>query len=654
MTRADLHRRARAAGIDVHWRDAQGTPMTLRDDTIMALLEVLSVDESAPAAGLEIVRAGSPLAAADHTDAWHEEATGKPCPLRSSTGGRVLAPSRPGYYVQHRKGDSDHTIAVVPDRCFNANDWLGEGDAHRWGVAAQVYGLRREGDGRLGDSAAVAQLGERVSDAGGDAVALSPLHATAPADRDFSPYSPSHRAWLDTLQCAPAQIVGESAFHDALDHSGQTEAWWRAERRLLVEWPEQDAMRHAAWRSLAERWGRTEAAQRALDAFCVAGGASLQRHALFAARQRVAVEHGEGSDWRRWNAAWHDMRHPDVAAFAQRHAQDIRLECFKQWVAAECWKTTQQQLRNQGQRTGLIWDLATGFVPGGSEAWQQRALVMDGVHIGAPPDAFNLDGQDWGLAAYSPAALQRHGYAPIRELLARMMSRGGGLRIDHILGWSRLWLIPRGGSAKDGGYVRYPLRDLLSLLALESWRHRCLVIGEDLGTVPPGLRRTLAEHGVMGIDVLQFTRDPRGRFLDPSRWRADAVAMSSTHDLPPLNGWRAGSDIDASANVHGWSEDARAVARARRLSDVAQLDRMLERFSARTPRQAALEAVAESPAPLALFPLEDLIGEQRQPNLPGTTSSQHPNWRRRLSWRRPSLLSAMRLIDRHRKVHAHA
>jgi 4-alpha-glucanotransferase len=654
MTPPTLQQRARMAGIEVDWTDAQGTAHTLSKETQQALLDVLAAHASDRPSHFDVVPAGAPLTIQDGGHALYHQETRDECPLALDAHGRALAPATPGYYTRRASGQEDAVLAVVPRRCISVEAVARPSQARCWGLAAQVYGLRRAGDGGLGDSLAIAELGEAVANAGGDAVGLSPLHAGGPADRDFSPYSPSHRAWLDTLQIAPAQVVGEEALRDALADSGYAQAWSRAEHQRLVDWPAQELMRRAVWKSLAHRWGSTTQARRLLDEFKQQGGPSLRLHAIFSARQRLACAQGQGPDWRRWEAAWRDANHPVVDEFATRHAAEVDEEYFAQWLATACWNATRQTLRNQGQGIGLVWDLATGFTPGGSEAWQQRHMVMQDVSIGAPPDGFNPHGQAWGLAAYAPNALRHHGYRPMRELLARMMARGGGLRIDHMLGWSRLWLVPQGMPPNQGGYVRYPLQDLLGLLALESMRHRCLVIGEDLGTVPSDLRSILAERGVLGIDVLQFARDQQGRFVDPSQWRRDAVAMSSTHDLPSLEGWRAANDITTLARVQHWSADTRDDALARRADDIAQLDRLLERFAAPTPRQAALRAVAESPSPLALFPLEDVLGAPQQPNLPGTRHDQHPNWRRRLLWRRPRLASALRLIARGRQADAHA
>jgi len=200
------------------------------------------------------------------------------------------------------------------------------------------------------------------------------------------------------------------------------------------------------------------------------------------------------------------------AAFAARDAgdDDVAFQLFAQWLAARSWSNVQQCARDGGMRIGLISDLAVGFDPHGAEAAAWPDAVLPGLVLGAPPDAFNADGQAWGISSYSPTALKATGFAPFIGLLRAVMHGRGGVRIDHILGLLRLWVLPAGGSAGDGVYLRYPFDDLLRLLALESWRNRCIVIGEDLGVVPDGLRERLAARGVLGIDVLMFTAMPMG------------------------------------------------------------------------------------------------------------------------------------------------
>ncbi|KOQ35963.1 4-alpha-glucanotransferase, partial [Achromobacter xylosoxidans] len=287
-------------------------------------------------------------------------------------------------------------------------------------------------------------------------------------------------------------------------------------------------------------------------------------------------------------------------------------------------------------------DLAIGASPAGSHAWSHQADLMRRAGVGAPPDIHNPLGQAWGLTALSPQALRESGYAAFIALLRAGLAQAGGLRIDHILGMARLWLIPDGAAAADGAYLRYPLRTLLRLTALEAWRHRALMIGENLGTVPEGFDDALREHGLLGMDVLWFMREASAApspaaFTAPGAWPAQAAAMTTTHDLPTLAGWWRGRDIDwrASLDLLGPQESA-ADLRAARAADRESLWQAVRAHAHQPPEPAPeqvpaatlLAYVAAAPCPLALVPLEDATGMVDQPNLPGA-DSRHPNWRQR-------------------------
>jgi 4-alpha-glucanotransferase len=273
--------------------------------------------------------------------------------------------------------------------------------------------------------------------------------------------------------------------------------------------------------------------------------------------------------------------------------------------------------------------------------------MLQRVSVGAPPDLFNQAGQAWGLTTFSPRAMRTEGFSAFIDMLRAAFAHAGGIRIDHILGLRRLWLVPEGESARNGAYLRYPLEDLLRLIALESWRHRAIVIGEDLGTVPPGFRERLDEHGIAGIRVLWFERAVDGNdFKPPQEWDRNAVGTTTTHDLPTVAGWWRGSDIawrnrigQTSARPDG--QDPEQAAQEERTSDRAALWRAFQQagvaapdVSAPPPDSApvdeALAFVAATPGPLVTFPLEDLLALDEQPNLPGSID-EHPNWRRRLS-----------------------
>ena len=624
MTDSPLHVLATAAGLLRDWTDAQGRRRQLGDAKLLRLLTALGLpadtttqrarslnalrDEQRRPPAMWVVDAGratalphglrtDKLALLDSTGGAHEVALDGAC---------WTPPAQPGYYTL-QSGERQLAVAVAPPRCFTLADALGS-DPRAWGLAAQTYALRRKGDGGVGDSGAAAQLAARIARQGGDALALSPLHALAPGVS--SPYFPSHRGFLNWMLADPAQVLGTDVVHQAIAAAGLADAWQAAETAALIDWPAVSAMRHTLWQGLyAGLPGLPTALQDDLHDFVQRGGETLQMHARFTAQQAAALG---------------GPCNADAAAF----------ERFAQWIAHRAWHQTAQGARDDGLGLRLIVDLAVGFDPAGSEAAANRDAVLHGLSLGAPPDAFNADGQDWGITSYAPRALRRHGYAPFIAALRANMRLGGGLRIDHILGLSRLWVVPHGSGANDGGYLACPLRDLLRLLALESWRHRCIVIGEDLGTVPDDLRATLAARGVLGIDVLLFNRDADGAFLPPQGWRSSAVAMTTTHDLPPLAGWRKGGDLAWRARIERRSDEAIASARLERVRDVHALDAAVGEVmdAPTTPAGVdwpALRFAAASAAPLLLLPVEDALGLREQPNLPGTTD-EHPNWRRRL------------------------
>jgi 4-alpha-glucanotransferase len=325
----------------------------------------------------------------------------------------------------------------------------------------------------------------------------------------------------------------------------------------------------------------------------------------------------------------------EMAAFLAAEGSTVRFHQFLQWLAARSFAAAQAAAVDAGMRIGLISDLAIGMDRAGSHAWSRQSDLLLGLGIGAPPDEFNTQGQDWGLSGFSPQALVSTGFEPFLSTVRAAMRHAGGVRIDHIMGLQRLWLVPEGAPSAEGAYLNYPLDDLLRLLALESHRHNAVVIGEDLGTVPRGFRRRLTEAGIAGMDVMWFERN-RGGFRTPARWRKDAVSMTTTHDLPTVAGWWRGADIEMRGEL-GLSSEGEAEGRhvdRRRLWKAFAATGMAEgpAPAANDPApavDAALSYVASSPAPLMLAPLEDLLGLAEQPNLPGTID-QHPNWRRRL------------------------
>jgi len=610
---ASLHALAAAAGLCREWTDVAGRPQVVADATLRAVLDALDLPAATPAQRRESLRrieavqarpplltarAGARIAAGGDAgprqwvadDGRHEDA-------RIDARGCVRVPLAPGYWTLH--GGAPCRVAVAPDRCFGVEDAVA--DARAWGVALQVYSARAPGDGGIGDTAACADWLRRVAAAGGDALALSPVHAALEGAGYYSPYAPSDRRCLDPLHASSAQVFGDVAAQ-VLDGDPQLRGRLHAlEAADSIDW---SAARPAKWAWLRQLHGRGLVLRADLQA----------DFAAFAAAPPAEV------------AAY-------VAFAAGNDAEVAQLHLFGQWLARRAWARCQDQARAAGLGIGLVADLAVGFDPSGAEAAASPAAVLRGLELGAPPDAFNADGQAWGISGYAPTGLRQSGFAPFIELLRAVMRDRGGVRIDHILGLQRLWVVPRGASARDGVYLSCELDALLDLLALESWRHRCVVVGEDLGVVPPGIRAKLARRGVLGIDVLPFTRDRRGAFMPPRRWRRHAVATTTTHDLPSSAGWAEGRDIAWRLGLQDAPPGAlQATPQWReRQADAARLRRAFrgEGIDSGDLRMDALRFTARSPAVLALLPAEDALGLREQPNLPGTTDS-HPNWRRRL------------------------
>ncbi|MDB5730040.1 MAG: malQ, partial [Noviherbaspirillum sp.] len=458
----------------------------------------------------------------------------------------------------------------------------------------------------------------------------------------FSPYGPSSRLFLNALHIDPAAVLGEAVLASAIAALDVGERLQQLERQELIDWPAAATLRLTLLRSLYRQFKDSGADHAEFQEFRARGGEALADHARFEALHQTL-----GGDWRQWPEAYRDPRSLAVDAFAMEHADEVSFHAFLQWQAARGLDAAQQEARKAGMPIGLIADLAVGAETGGSQAWSRQDEMLRGLSIGAPPDQLNARGQSWGLGAFSPRAMRQKGFRAYIEMLRAAFAHAGGVRIDHVLGLGRMWMVPEGAGADKGAYLRYPIDDLLRLIALESWRHRAIVIGEDLGTVPEGFGERLAQAGVLGIRVLFFQRAPKSAsektsaFLPPREWSAHAIATTTTHDLPTLAGWWEGRDIDWRAKLDLMEEGAtEAGEREARAADRAALWKafteagcasgsMPPASAEAAPAREAIAFLAAAPAPLAVLPIEDALGLTEQWNVPGTIDS-HPNWRRRL------------------------
>jgi (1->4)-alpha-D-glucan 1-alpha-D-glucosylmutase len=536
-------------------------------------------------------------------------------------------------------------LAVCPPRCA-----MLDGSARAYGPAIQLYALRSARNWGIGDFTDLSALASICARHGADFIGVNPLHELF-LDRpaQASPYSPSSRLALNPMyldveaiddygECddarrrvaAPPFQARLAALRDAdlVDYEGVAGAKWP----VLVALFDHFSRRHltdASARGLEFRRFSESERERVFDA------------ALFDALQaHCRAANGSAWGWPAWPEAYRDPTSDAVSEFARTHGGDVDFYLYLQWQADLQLRRAAQTAHDAGMRVGVYRDLAVGANPGGAETWAEQSVSAAAVHVGAPPDAFNPGGQDWGLPPWIPQRLAGTGYAPWIALLRANMRHAGALRIDHVMGLSRLFWIPQGMKPSQGAYVAYPLADLLALLALESVRNACLVVGEDLGTVADDLRQMLADAGVYSYRVLYFERDATGGFLPPDRYPAQALVTISTQDLPTLHGFWQGSDI-AARDALGLFPDpeARDTQYAARDADRAGLRDALAREGLPSPAGALgaddVAAIhtyaARTPCALMTLQLEDVFGQAPQANLPGTTDDQYPNWRRKVA-----------------------
>ncbi|HSP56740.1 MAG TPA: 4-alpha-glucanotransferase [Halomonas sp.] len=682
----DLTLLAETVGLILEWENSDGEPCRLSTDIQRTMLGLLGFPADDEATLHESLDRAQRLRQPQEPAQWPPLITAEadaPVSLPSS-----VAPGTP-YHLQMEHGGAgegqvdEHgclpavaqagyhrlaicgvelTLAVAPRQCFSVADAAADPAPRFWGLTTQLYALRRDGDGGIGDLQALKTLARHVARRGGQAIAISPTHAMFSAwPERFSPYAPSSRLVRNALYAAPELLFGEAPVKDAIRRCGLEVALQRLETEDLIDWP--TAGRHKlTWlRALFDEFVArddepTQALTRQWAQFRLQGGQHLEDHCRFEALQSSRPHVG----WHDWPEALRRPDSPEVAHFAADNAHEVDFHAFLQWLVAEGLSGAQSAAREAGMSIGLIADLAVGADGAGSQTWSRPEEMLQGVSIGAPPDTFNVYGQDWGLAAFSPHGLIHSGFRSFIDMLRVGFSHAGGLRIDHALGLLRLWLVPHGAPPTQGAYLRFPFKDMLRLIALESWRHRGIVIGEDLGTVASGFREALASRGMLGMQVLWFEQDEQGDFQGAAAWTDDAMATSSTHDLPTIAGWWAGRDIEwrSRLGLLAVDQSAETEAQARRVARASLSATIGLTHPQRGP--ATLEAadfpisrvldacvrhLGRTPAPLLLLPVEDALGLEEQANLPATLD-EHPNWRRRWSASTEELLDSPEVAER--------
>jgi 4-alpha-glucanotransferase len=519
-------------------------------------------------------------------------------------------------------GHAGIDVVVAPPRAY-----LPAGD-RMWGLAVQLYTLRSQRNWGIGDFGDLERVCKIAGDAGASLVGINPLHASHRSDPEAaSPYAPTSRRFLNWL-AIDIEALPEAADPDVQHYLASVSDDLRALRmKSFVDYTGVAMVKAPALKLCyaALSGARTEA----FGTYVTAGGEELRR---FAIHEVLVARYGRNAA--NWPAALRAGDGDAMAGFAREEPRAIEFSMYLQWCASEQLDRVATAAREHG--VSLYRDLAVGVESGGAEAWGGTDYVMT-ASVGAPPDLLNTVGQDWGLPPLSPVTLERDAYATFAGLLADNMRDAGALRIDHAMSLMRLFWIPRGGRPTEGAYINYPFDDLLAIVARESARAHCMVIGEDLGTVPSGFRDKMAANNILSYRILLFERDGNGAFLPPEAYPELALAATGTHDLPPLAGWLEGDDIGLHERLRLIDGETARQTREAREAGVAQLRAALVASGDLRELEPDTDAMvlgayrylARSPARIVMLQIEDAIGERTPVNIPGT-NLEYPNWRRKL------------------------
>ncbi len=632
MSEGALHALAEAKGILPVFHDLGGTAHWTNDDTRRAMLRAIGVE------------AGTDADAQAALEAHHAEQAGRIVPSEYvvTAGKAALIPvTRPcdwavfdeagqqvaagfaehhvalpalgvGVHQLRIKADGTEQSALVPAAPETTPMLAARiGQDRVWGVTAPLYGLRSARNLGLGDFADLAALAHGLGKAGASFLGINPIHSWGWACPEIaSPYSPSHRGFLNTIHIAMDRIPGLEDCTGARELVGKAQA--EVDRSASdIDYGALAKTQMPLLRSLYDlfRTNASDEAQERLDRFTRSSGDDLR---LFAIYEVLSTKHG--ANWHLWPEA---MQNPATLPTDGFDSRELDFHIWLQWVA-------QEQLHSASKASsmplGLYLDLAVGARRDGAEAWMGQDSVAKGVALGAPPDHLSPEGQNWQLTAFAPSLSAANNYRNFRNVLQQAMRSAGVLRIDHVLGLNRSFWIPDDGS--PGAYIRQPFETLLALASIEAHRANCVVVGEDLGLVPDGFRETLAAHGLYGYSVLQYEKNGDGSFRDPAQLRVQSLACFATHDTPTLHGFCAGRDIEWWQRL-GWIDEPKAEwLRGERHAEVAALVP-----NGNSPGHAIHDRLAGSPVAMAAVQLDDVFEEVEAQNLPGTID-EHPNWRR--------------------------
>ena len=628
----DIFQRAKNWGVDTEYRDGFGHLRTVEPDVLARIIEALAAGGDGTERMLPrtiVIRgnAEQPLrlaAAEGHPLRWKIVSAQK-FSEGEGTSPLLMLPVLPNGVFQLRvtvaRPGNDRTetacLIVCRDRAYQGGQTA---PGRMWALAVQLYGVRSLRNWGCGDFTDLAALVELAADVGAAGVGLNPLHALFD-DRasEASPYAPNSRLFLNPLYI-DVDAVPE---FPGLQAAGLEEEVERLRRQDIVDY---DGVANAKMRALNLayeaflRRGNTER-RRAFDRFREAGGSTLVRFGCFEWLRRKF-----GHPWWEWPHTWRRAEDEKLAALRQTESRSIELFEFVQWLAHDQLDRCRAKARERGLPLGLYLDIAVGVRSDGFDAWCDQDAVLSGMAVGAPPDALNTAGQNWGLAGFNPAGLEERQFEPFRRMLDASMRYAGAIRLDHVLGLKRLYLIPHGVRASQGTYVRFPFEAMLAAAALSSHEYRCIVVGEDLGTIPENFRETLADWGIWTYQVMLFERSGSGAFFPPQSYRENALVSFGTHDVATFAGWRDQHDL---AVKQALGMDPGETGEQRQGALDALRHALHQHGLGTADFSAVARYLADTPSRLLVISMEDVLGVRDQVNLPGTTD-EHPNWRRRL------------------------
>jgi 4-alpha-glucanotransferase len=543
------------------------------------------------------------------------------------------------------------TLVISPPECYEP---LAIVEGRRlWGISVQLYTLRSRSNWGIGDFTDLRQLVQWLAPRGAGFIGLNPLHALSPSDpRRCSPYSASSRHFLNVLYIAVPDIPEFAECDAAFAHVNRPEFATRLEAlrsASLVDYAGVAELKFEVlellFRDFVDRHlaGDSERGA-AFRAFVAAGGELLRSHACFdALDQHFRATLATPAGWMSWPAEYRDAAGAPARHFAATHALRVEFHLYLQWIAHEQLTGAQALARELGMPIGLYGDYAVGSNPAGAETWVDQASYRMGAEIGAPPDPLALKGQGWGIPPLDPFIIEMQKLKGFVLLIRHNMHYYGALRLDHVMSLFRLWWVAAGHSPTEGAYVHYPLDKLLTVLALESARAGCLVVGEDLGVVPDEMRRAMPEYGLYHYKVLLFEKDG-SRFRRPDEFLARALGTVTTHDMPTLRSYWEGLDIDLRRRLqlypsveienevrHERDRDRAALLEALRQQGLQPMSpaTIAEPFTDELANALHLY-LARSPTRLVALQIEDLLGMVEPVNVPGT-DHEYPNWQRKLT-----------------------